>query len=902
MPDNIYIGNFAKGLKNDRLPFNIDNDAFPTMFNFYSWRGRAKRKRGTAFLGRLQRQLDSVSSPNNWQVKRIGVTNGSGNLSANLISRFSLETTSTFVSGSFTLTDGTNTYTEPLVPNGTLIGVPGGTGTINYAIGAITITGGAAAQDLIGTFSYYPELPVLGLEDLDLPDGTQFPVNLSFDQTYAYELNQNVTPPQFFSVSYYKSTNNPVVWSGFDYQQFWSANYSKAFWATNNKPGFHFVNGTYISGSGTANITFNFKSVGVNYTNLVDGDVLWFNEWFTGGSTINFITGVVSNDTDAANGNYVVTFSSSQTVAGVGIAELLTNSLPNKDGIKWYDGDPTNNTGLPTGTGKGWVNFAPPLTGAASVLINNLKPDLYYLVGALMIVPYKDRLLFISPFIQSSQSAVILLDDTVIWSWNGTPYYTVSALGGTGAPDTASLVPTNETADHRAYFVDQTGLGGYKSAGIAQPILNAGYNQDAIIMGFGGDGRKVRFVYTGNDLDPFLFFNVNVELPSYSTFATITMDRGIIDVGTYGVALTDQQNAARIDLDIPNNVFQIQALNNGNQRVNGIRDFTNEWIYISYPLLTSKWKFPTNSFFFNYRDNTWAVFYENFTAHGYYRAQSLYTWATVPFKKWRVWNEPWNSGSQAGQVPQVIAGNPQGFVMIKNVGTDEGQSGAVNAILNATGMTQIKSYNHCVASANPQTATGDYLYFLNAIGSTYLNGQIARVLYIVDKDNFVIDIPFQAGTYLGLGTFARLSVPILQTKQFPIYWEQGRQVRLGVQKYLMDFTNDAQATVNIFLSMDPDNAWNGTQSNPPPNSLIYSQLLFTCPEGRNVTPANTNLQMPTAESQYQIWHRINQSMIGDTFQIGLTLSDMQMKNLDYATAELTCHGMHFVCYPGPMLA
>ena len=44
MPDQIYIGNFAKGLKLDRLPFNIDNDSFPFLWNFYSWRGRAKKK------------------------------------------------------------------------------------------------------------------------------------------------------------------------------------------------------------------------------------------------------------------------------------------------------------------------------------------------------------------------------------------------------------------------------------------------------------------------------------------------------------------------------------------------------------------------------------------------------------------------------------------------------------------------------------------------------------------------------------------------------------------------------------------------------------------------------------------------------------------------------------------
>ena len=60
---------------------------------------------------------------------------------------------------------GGNTYTETSSPDGTLIGTPTGTGTINYSTGAVTISG-AGVGPLIGTFSYYPDLPVLGLEDV----------------------------------------------------------------------------------------------------------------------------------------------------------------------------------------------------------------------------------------------------------------------------------------------------------------------------------------------------------------------------------------------------------------------------------------------------------------------------------------------------------------------------------------------------------------------------------------------------------------------------------------------------------------------------------------------------------------------------------------------------------------
>lgn len=963
MPDQIFIGKFAKGLSQYYLPFNIDNDAFPYMVNFYSWRGRAKRKRGTIFLGRLRRQIQIASSPNNWQVASFVLVAGAGNL----ISTYSLGSTASIVPGSLSLVvSADQTYTDPN-SDGTLTGSLGGTGTINYNTGAFTVSGSAAGT-VTGTFSYYPGLPVMGLRDfVSTSSSSQYPLLLAFDTKYSYQINQSSAVVFFYSTSYYKGTNNPVIWSGQDYQQFWTTNYQNALWATNNKSGFHFVNGTYTSGSGTANITFNFKSSGVNFTTLVVGDKLWFNEWTTGGSTINGLVGTVSDVTGAAAGNYVVTFSGNQTVAGTGIAQLLTNSIPGQDGIKWYDGDPTNGTGLPTGSGLGWVNFAPPLT-ATTVSIDDYSAQLYYLTGALAIVPFKDRILFFSPYIQTSTGAAIQLQDTVIWSWNGTPYYT-------------SVVPTTptgtETSDSTAYYIDQTGKGGYLSAGLQQPILTVNSNEDVLIVGF--SGKQTRFVYTGDDFFPFLFFIINSELGSSATFSGITLDRGALTIGTYGLALTTQQSTQRVDLDIPDIIFDIQANNNGVQRVNSARDFFKEWIYFSYPVGSgtsgsNTSVYPTQSLLYNYRDNAWSVLYENFTAHGSYRKSQKYTWQTIPFPTWAQWNETWNSGSTTQLFPSIIAGNPQGYVLIKGQGTGEGISGNIQGISNNGGFTQVTSINHCVTNANPLTGDGDYLYFQGAIttthatitgitnatqatitatntfsadqyvfisqvsGMTQINGkfvqivsatgssfvinldtssfsaytsgglatfsplqnQIGKVTKVVDANNFVVDIVFPGGTYDGLGSFVRLSQPLIQTKQFPFYWEQGRQVRLAAQKYLLDTTATGQITANIYLNQNSDDVWN----TPLNDAVVYSQTVFTCPESENIglTPSNINLQMPTAESQYQIWHRYNTSLIGDSFQIGLTLSDPQMRNYYYATAEIALHGIHLTVEKGPHLA
>lgn len=967
--EKIFIGKISKGLEQFYLPFNIDNDAFPYLYNAYTWRGRVKRKRGTVPLGRLEVQVELASSPNNWQFAQFALTSGAGNLLtistlygaitgitqatqavvtvstlptqisigqlvyiegvggmtqingafyavvgintgsstitinvnsssfSSYTSGGSLYVQAPIVPGSIDITVGSNTYTDPS-KNGTLAGSPSGTGTINYATGDITISGGGS-DDVTGSYSYYPLLPVMGLEDF-FSSGSQYPLLIAFDTLYAYQISSSSNA--FYNVSYYKSSNNPVNWSGQNYQQFWSCNYQGAFWATNNNPGLHIVSVSYVSGSGTTAIVVTLSSS--KTFNLVVDDLLWFNE-FSGSDTINGKTGKITN---ISGSDYTVTFSADVTCSGTGKAQLLTSTLEGAgDGIRWYDGDPTGGTGFPSmGNTTGWVNFAPPLT-AGTVSIDDQGAALYYLTGALAIVPFKDRLLFFSPYIQTSSGAPILLNDVVLWSWNGTPYYTVNA-SGSGFP-----VPAGQTASLPAYYVDQTGYGGWLSAGLDQNIVTVSNNEDVLLVGF--TGKQTRFVYTSNDLYPFLFYIINSELGSSATFSGITMDRGALTFGQYGLALTAQTGAQRIDLQIPTQVFQINALNNAVQRISAGRDFYHEWVYFTFIPNSSQWTFPTQTLQYNYREETWALLYENYTTHGAYRSQTGYTWSTNPWNAanigWSGINESWSSGTNTALFPQVIAGNPQGFVVTKGLGTGEAPTGYISAISSSSGgLTQITSNNHCVAATGGPLGVGDYLYFLNCIGNTYLNGQIGLVQQIIDANTFVVDIPYTSGTYLGLGTYTRLSQPLIQTKQFPVYWNEGRKVRVGVQKYLLDYTDEGQVSLFIYLSQDPDDAWNNSPIVPSDestnNSLVYSTILYTCPESTNIGltqfTQSINNPNPIAGNQYQIWHRVNTSLIGDTFQLGITLNDLQMRNFTQAISEIGLHAIQIDCGRGPYLS
>lgn len=901
MGEKLVVGPIRKGLRNDVTPFNIDNDSFPTLINAYQWRSRVKRKRGTALLGRLQRFFDSNNSTYG-AITSFNLVAGAGNL----ITGFSLNTLSpnaTIVPGSIIITVAGNTYTDT-TEDGVLTGAPAGTGTIDYATGAITISGGGV-NAVSGSFVYYPALPVMGLEDLIL-EKNRHPDCLAFDTVYSYQIS-SASPYAIDDVSFYKNPSTATYagyiqktnwtalhWNGQDYQQFWTTNYQGALWATNGVPT-PFV---------TTNIGMQFKSItGVTIDaagppalatltiaghGLVVGDFVFINE-VVGITGINFQTGYVVVVVDA--NNVQVEFPNA-TLGGAyssgGIAQYLTNNSDStKDCLRWYDGDPTNgsSTAPVLSTTKGWVNFCPPLS-KASFSVAERRAAQWYLVGARMIVPFKDRLLFLGPVIQTSGSgSQLYLQDCIIYSQNGTPFYTASF---TGEPEDATtvfnpiLVPTDQTSSAAAFFEDQTGFGGFVLAGIDQRLNTSSSNEDILILGF--DRAQIRLVYTGNDVLPFAFYSINSEYGSETTFSAINMDQGVITQGSRGFVMTSQNTCERIDLPIPDLVFQIRRSDNGAERMCSQRDFINEWIYFTYPADYTSKKFQNQTLFYNYRDDTWAVFRETYTTYGLFRPQSGFIWSTVGFtySTWESWDVPWNAGISSLLEPIVIGGNQQGFVLTREGGTDEGISLYISAVTVSATVTTITSPEH-------NLNTGDFIVISGCLGTVgyYLNGKTFLV-QDVDADNFTIDPPIDSSltpfTYLGLGVIKRLYVPFIQTKQFPAAWDMARKTRMGPQQYLLTKTENSQMQLLIFLSQNGSSPYNSGPIVPDLSSindgLIYSTVLYTCPESTNLglTPANTNLQMPTAEAQAEIWHRINTSLLGDSVQLGFTISNEQMSS------------------------
>jgi len=1036
MGEKLIIGP-NKGLQTNFPPFNIDNDSFPTLINAYQWRKRVKRKRGTSLLGQLNRYFTFFSSAFNpgsagTFTFNLFATIPANQPNASLVPGNIFPITLQFAGGSTQkLTDTLGTGTFTITGAGPII-----LATVNYATGIASITvSGAFASSVTSSFLYYPTLPVMGLEELSL-NPNQSNGTIAFDTTYSYNINTSY-PYAITDVSFYANPApnvlnlpgyvpkdmtapanawTPLTWNGMDYQQFWTTNYQGAFWATNgvqvpfltSNIGMQFAPAASITYVGNTATTLTLT---ITNTPLIIGDFVFVNEFVSASPAnsllLNGLSGYVTASAPNTPGFATKTITITFPFAAIpvvtytpGIVQYLTNrSNPAIDCIRWYDGLPTNGMGG-FFEGLGWVNFMPPLSfGGAPYSLDDLPPMIYYLVGCKMIVPFKDRLLFLGPVVQSSTGVPIYLQDTIIYSQNGTPYYTATFAADPRLASTVFnpiLVPPNQTATPNAYWGDITGYGGYISLGVNSTMVSSSFNLDTLIIGF--TDFQARVVDTSSDIVPIAIFVINSEFGTASTFSVINMNEGVISKGNRGYLMTSQTSSDRIDLDILDQVFEVNLLNNGNERFCAQRDFINEWIYFTYNTNNPNNTFivyPNTTLQFNYRDNSYAIFQENYTTYGPFQRASGQTWLTLTVKSWLAWNTPWTAGGSTLLQPAVIAGNQQGYVIFRateEAGTNESISLSIQSI---TGNT--------ITSPNHGLNFGDYILITGALGAigVQINGEVFSVSNITQNTFNLNPNIISTGTdYDGLGVITRMYVPQIQTKQFPVAWDMGRKVRIGEQMYLLTKTPNSQITLQIFLSQNAQNPYNNPPivpaTNVTNNSLIYSNVLFTCPEFYTINCLNlplgtigngvittftfnyfdlfdittvqiipgsllinvgtvatfidnfvggliatgtgtatgssinytsgiviiaftvaptaaitttnfqykiNNLQALTSSDQAQIWHRMNTSLIGDTVQLGFTMSNAQMMDptLQNQFAEIEIHGMILDVSPSQVL-
>ncbi len=859
--ERIVISNFKTGLETDLEPFLLNNDSFPILNNARFWRGRIRKKQGSDLLGRLQRDFTTES---------FTTTDGAGAFTNNIKTFFSLETNSEIRPGSvtvFVVGALNETFTSTTV-DGVLTGTITGTGTINYITGAITLLGSVFNAAITITYSYYPCLPVLGLEEF--VQGIQTPDTIHFDQTYSYRINQSTEI--YFDVSFYKSTFNRLIWSGADYEQFWGISYRNALWATNNKPGFHFLEIDDITKGSPTNIKIIGHGLDTNDKVFVN-EVLGMDDSAT--PPVTGINGKTFDVTLVDVDNFTINLDSgalTDPTIETGIVQLLTSSLDNtRDGIRYYDGDP-NGAAAPNNLG--WVNFAPPLSNLG---LTGGSPD--YLVGAQAIVAFKDRLLFFGVWTQKSVGGSIQFPNRMVYSQNGTPYYV----------DDEAFTPLDQGGQGEAWFTNIPARGGFLGAPVQQEFVNASNDGDVLIVQFTNSQR--RLIFSQDDSFPFYYQTIDSELGTLHTFSGIALDKGVLSIGNRGITLTTQASTVRIDDKIPDAVFdEISKFNNDEKRVTAIRDYRNEYVYWTFTPKNLEddnniSRFPTRTLIFNYKDASWSTQDDHYTHYGYYSKNETYTWATLPFDTWTEWVNPWNFGGAGERFPLIIGGDSQGFIRRIDLGSAEASSHHISAISGQT----ITSNNHDIND-------GDYVIIESGIAITVdskpsasnLPSTARRVIEIIDENNFRVDGSAFVGTLLGGGTFRKVNNYDIRTKMFPNFWGNGMGTEIGQQKYLFGRVPNGQTNAFIYTNINDNYAAND-------------------PEYNNYTPVTPIVSMDENDlffnkgSVNQIWKQASGSFSGATVQVQFRLSDAQMKDPIRNETDFVLHAIAIEISPGAEL-
>lgn len=839
----LFIGPYQVGVKQDVKPFMIPDEAFPNLLNAFVWRGRVQRKPGYVLLGRLRRVLTAQA---------LGNTDGAGAFSGNLLTIAQLiDARATLAPGSIsiTVTGAPNqVFTEPATPNGTLVGAPGtGTGTINYLTGAFTIQTNPAlpAAAVTATFGYYPNLPAMGIRDYEVKSTINQERTVFWDTKYAYEFTTD-----FFELP----STVPTVWTGTDKQQFWTTNYFTTstdiplLWATNGVPtnnGFVVVSltGSVAGPPSTSNIT----TLGTN-TFVINDVVVFFQMPTSPASVANGTTATVTtpgpaNPFGVTNPGANV-FTNSTPVTG------MVYLLSNTDGIRYYD-----NTK--------WNQFTPALDG---ILVSGALTR--YLLGSLLIVPYKNRLVVLNTF-EGVTGQVRNFEQRARWSQIGDP--------------------TDVTNGWRD---DLPGRGNSIDAATEEAIISCGFVKDELIVYF--ERSTWKLAYTGNEVGPFIWQRINSELGAESTFSVVQFDAGLVALGNVGIHTCNGSQVVRIDEKIPNEIFDIHNGSDGPQRVSGIRDFYQEIVYFSYPddqantSAVGKIFFPDRMVIYNYKNDSFAFFDDNATTFGGFQHITGTPWNQLTTFPWNAWNIPWNSGVLQSGFPSICFGNQQGF--IEEIDSDISYNGPSLAILtlipdvdptNPLG-SRITSTQH-----NLRQGTS-YIRITKALGLTNANNLSFQVRRVIDENTFTIGPTVIAGvptpitgTYAGAGLLTVLTNIDISTKQFTPFWERGKNYSLKYIDVLVDRTGSGELQTDIYID------FNTTDSMTNNSYMLGNSILSTAPEGAN---------MPYYRFQpqgQQVWKRFYTIATGETFQTKFSFSTEQMLNPLINESNVVIHAMIF---------
>lgn len=519
----------------------------------------------------------------------------------------------------------------------------------------------------------------------------------------------------------------------------------------------------------------------------------------------------------------------------------------------------SNNDPIRYTNGTAWIDFEPTINAAGDKLEK-----------ALLMFPFRGRMVVANTYEGQDLATSVNFRQRIRWAAIGTPFSDASAIV--------------TTVNAEAWRDDIRGRGGFLDIPTSENIISMGFVRDNVVIYCESSTWQLR--YTGRSIAPFQIERVNSELGVESTFSSIQFDTSLIGVGDKGIVECDSFKSQRIDIKIPNLVFNFNNLNQGPQRVQGVRDFQEKLAFWTYPFAGDpadrpyEVTFPNRRLLYNYENDSWAIFTDSLTALGQFQPTNSPQWQDFPppnqVNQWQNQSITWLQ-RQAGQ-PDNIGGNQQGFVFYLDWQTSNAPSLAIQNITGGLATVRINSDDHNLENDNvieiTNISASDPFFALN-------DGIYGTV--IIDEDNFDIyeynsttddfDIPvvIGAGTYFSAGRIAVRDGFSVVSKKFN-YLEEAQNIQIGFIDVLLNSTQDGAITLNVFVD------YNDSQPvNRPDQNVIAGSPTNEPDSFFNSVVPTTQLAGLTSSKN---WQRVVCPARGAFITIEWTLSNAQLVGVE----------------------
>lgn len=780
----VLISSFNSGLKKDKKPFLLMDDAFQQIKNAYAWRGSVKKREGIKLLGRLRRCITPAVTLTN---QATGTTYSVADIFADAV--FLLRTTepnAEIEPGGVTVTVGALVFTDDasdgvLVEAGAL-----GTGTINYVSGKLDLVfaPGIGATNVDVAFCYFPSLPAMGISKRELA-AINSEKTTWFDTKYVYSYDDND-----FSVS------STTTWSGSDSGFFWTENYRgvtaniREFFATNNEaPALNTNN--RIRHTTDASTWTDFVPAVAGTLVTAEGLGTLTTPWTT-------FNGVIAN-TPIIPGTVTITVSNSPTDPVVGFRDQVgvypTGTL---------NGSANTNSGtIDYTTGAIALTITPAMTADATVTVT-YQYETSYLFQAKLIVAYYGRLLAFNVYEGLTAGVATNIFNRCRFSQTGNPL------------------------EQNAWVSSTPGKGGFVDAPTNEAIVSAQFFKNTLIVFFERSTWQLRYV--GEYGLPFLWERISSDYGSESTFSSVLFDNGVMAVGDKALVSSSGNNVQRMDNDIPDQVLSFNNKDGGKERVQGERDFAKELVYWTYSDGGLAKKFPNRVLIFNYKNGAYSIFRDNVTVFGELTTATGIQW-DIPIG-WDT-ETPWDTVFPS-EFPMIISGNAQGWIHFyqypdaettadATVNMNENESLSITGItLSAASDISLKIINHNLEQNEIIYVTG--LLFVDEATDTAVTTNLNDNFYqvtITDDDNVTLKQwnftteqyettshdniaytpdPADGDAYMGGGKIALVQNIDIMTKDFNPFIDQGSHIKMSYTDFMTDATPNSSVSIDLFVN------------------------------------------------------------------------------------------------------